>query len=455
MKDFRILRNISFALFLLSVISIQSCDKAFDNISPDKLSTDKDKTPENGQIIEWTDDVTDACKTVCLVAGKHMEVGLVDVTIEGEDLLVTYNILEPGIYLEEVHLDIFTSIEQFKSAKKISGGGAIPGKFKYKKSWSSDEKVAVHSVKIPKSYIAKITGNDEGDDIQTYECFYIATHAALSNDETAWGGLCKESDKGVSLDVAKQFPGANWSVFFEFCPEECVTVIDFTYAWEDLQDKKNDADYNDLVIQSDVLKSSDELKISFLASARGALYDHSFKIKIPMTGIADIFGEPDQDKFTITDDGSYYFITIFPSTKAVLPAENEAEKIYANTDPRDKTCAPTAVAKITFTINENFEYDKTKPYDPYITVWPSKTAGKGDNYDLNIWELHKNDGGSTWTDADDHEYPNGILISDDWKWPLERTHITKPYPAFNKIDAWNELWAEYLKDASLVWTCSE
>ena len=439
-------------MILMGSVFIESCDKRFDHIRPEKFFKHDKKDPKKETLEPWTGTVPDPCKSVCLVAGRHMDVGTVDVAMAGEDLLVTYNILEPGVYLKEIHLDIFTTVEQFKKCRKLSPGGAIPGKFAYKGCWSSDEQLTNHTVKIPSSYLDEIVGDAD--------CFYIATHAALSNGETAWGGLCESSDKGVSLDIAKQFPGANWSVYFEFCPEECSTTIDFTYAWEDLNDESNltnDADYNDLVIQSDVIKSESELKISFLASARGALYDHSFKIRIPMEGIIDIFGVEDPEH-NITNDGTDYTITIFKSTKEAMPDEFIGdENIYANTDPRDNTCS-TASAEITFTINDDFDYDAKRPYDPFITVWPSSKAGEGGSYDLNIWELHISDGtGSTWT-KDGKEYPNGILIPKDWKWPLERQIITGPYPDFSSItDGWNPGWANHpaADYENMVWSCDE
>ncbi len=450
MKNPDLLWKSLLVMIFSSSVFIESCDKRFDGIRPERFIKHDKKDHKKEPPEEWTGKVPDPCKSVCLVAGRHMEVGTVDVAMDGEDLLVTYNITEPGIYLEKIHLDIFANMQQFKCHKKLSHGGAIPGKFSFKASWDEDEKVTVHTVKIPGSYLDDVVGDAS--------CFFIATHAALSNGETAWGGLCERSHWGVSLDIAKQFPGANWSVFFEFCPEECSTVIDFTYAWEDLSEESpltNDADYNDLVIQSDVIKSESELKISFLASARGALYDHSFKIRIPMSGITGIFGVDDPDR-DITDDGKDYIITVFRSTKEVMPDEFiDGTNIYANTDPRDKTCS-TASAEITFTIHDNFDYDPEKPYDPFITVWPSKVAGTGSSYDLNIWELHQSDGtGSVWI-KDGKEYPNGILIPSDWKWPIERQIITGPYPDFSSItDGWNPDWAVNLADESKVWTCDK
>ena len=377
--------------------------------------------------------VADPCKEVCLVAGQNMYAGTVVVGKAGGDVHVTYNLTAPNVYLLEIHLDIFTSVEQLKTMKKLSNGGAIPGKFKFKKAWSAADMKTSYTVVIPESYIQEITGGAD--------CFFIASHAALSNGETAWGGNCDETDWGVSLNNALQFPGANWSVFFEFCMDECVNTVDFTYAFEDLMKDGvdgNDGDYNDLVIKSDVIKTSSELKITMFASARGASYDHAFKIKVPKLGIVGgmdgIFGEA----APVTEDGDNYVITVFSSTKAVLPQENIAPyEFSANTVTTDVTCEPHATTEIIISINGDFAFDPNVPYDPFITVHP----GTPNAYDLNIWELHMLDG-STWLDVDNKEYPNGIIISDNWKWPYEKVNIKAAYSGFSSItDGWNPNWA--------------
>ena len=431
MKYLYKLRNINSVFLLLTVFVIQSCDESDKNLAPNQFDLELSKAPQRSgsNWMDFTGQLPDPCKSVCLVAGQHDYVGTVDVAIDGDYLLVTYNVTEPDIYIEEVHLEIFSSIEELEAAKKISGGGAIPGKFDYKKSWSASDMITMHTVKIP------LSGLDD--------CFFIASHAALSNGETAWGGLCDVSDKGVSLDGAKQFPGRNWSVFFEFCQEECVEEIDFTYAWEDLQNSGNDGDYNDLVIQADVIKSVSELKVTFLASARGAAYDHKFKIKIPMLGIDGIFGEA-----SVVNDGTFYYITVFESTKAALP--EFVNGFSANTFASDVTCTPNGTAEITLTINSDFTFDPLTPYEPFITVYPSGTAGDGINYDLYIWEVS---GGSTWNNGT-NDFPNGILIPRDWEWPLEHQIITGPYPDFGDIITWNVLWADNLVNSALVWSCT-
>lgn len=427
--------KVSFAFMAMTLFLIQGCDQNDQSVVPDEVSL---LTSSSSMDWAYTGEVPDACKSVCLVAGQHMNVGSVDVAFAGGDLFVTYNIFEDGIYIEEIHLDVFASLEAFKAAKKVSNGGAIPGKFAYKMSWDAADMVTTHTVKIPGEYLP-------GD------CFYIAAHAALSNGETAWGGICNEMEDGkVTLVNALQFPGNNWSVYFEFCKDECESPIDFTYAWEDLRNSNNDADYNDLVVKSSVTKSADQLKIDLFAVARGASYDHEFKIKVPMQGVLGIVGDQGVD-----DDGTHYYITVFPSTKTVLPggyAGNPGD-FAANTRAADTDCDPTASATIILSIDGDFVYDETTPYEPFITVWPSGTVGNGNNYDLYIWEVSGTD---TWIGTDTKEYPNGILIPSDWHWPIERTRITVPYPDFSSItDGWNPNWANNLVNSGAVWSCSE
>jgi len=424
---------IFFLSFLMLGFVFNSCENNLDETASDDVSL------KNHHIM------VDPCKEVCLVAGQHMYVGNVMVGEDDGDIYVTFNITEPEIYLLETHVDIFLSETQFKADKKISNGGAIPGKFKFKKSWSMGEMMTSYTVMIPASYVDEVTGGEN--------CFFIATHAALSNGETAWGGICDETDKGVSLGNALQFPGRNWSVYFEFCLDECETTVDFTYAWEDLMKDGadgNDGDYNDLVIKSDVIKTMSELKISFYASARGASYDHAFKIKVPQMGIVGgmggVFGEA-----AIAEDGDDYIITVFASTKAQLPEESiNPYPFAANTVRTDTDCEPHATAEIIISINGDFAFDPNMPYYPFITVHP----GTPNAYDLNIWELDMPNG-DTWTDVGGIEYPNGIIISDDWKWPYEKAHVKTAYSGFMSItDGWNPNWA-ILTDPSNVFdvTC--
>lgn len=442
MKTYKLLLKQAVLVLAIPLFIFTSCDKPSEFTSDEDLELKKGKlkikTPSY-EFTEWTGDLPTPCKQVCLVAGQHMNVGNVNVAVVAEGVLVTYEIIGPDIYINEIHLDIFLNEGAFKAAKKISGGGAIPGKFEYKLSWGTDEQITTHSVVIPNEYIQSITVGED--------CFYIASHASLSNGETAWGGICNASDKGVTLVDALQFPGRNWSVYFKFCMDDCAREIDFTYAWEDLRDEGNDGDYNDLVIQSIVTKKATELKVEFRASARGAAADHAFKIKVPKLGVTGI-----SDDNGYTSDASFYYITVFPHTKAALQPYDDPKNygIHGwsyNTSQYDTDCDPIVSHTITLSIDGDFLYDENKPYEPFITVL------YGFEYDLYVYEV-SGPGSGSWINPDDgKEYPNGIIIPNDWKWPLERTYIKVPYPDFPNItDGWTTTWADNLVNSGATWS---
>ena len=238
----------------------------------------------------------------------------------------------------------------------------------------------------------------------------------------------------MSLDVAKQFPGNNWSVYFEFCKNECTqnVPVDFTYAWEDLIGSANDADYNDLVVQSKLIKTASELKINFMLSARGASFEHKFRFRIPKAGITGVFNSPE-----VTSDATYYYITVFESTSAAFPSGYA--NVYAGLP-----CSPVATQEIVLTLAPSFTYNPAAPYEPYLTVFYAGDPNPA--YELYIYELSGRD---TWTATDGKVYPNGILIPSDWRWPLESINIREPYPNFTSLtEGFTPNWASNLADAS-------
>jgi LruC domain-containing protein len=396
---------------LLLMLAFQSCNKQADQVAPSANAG----APQ-------ANTAPASCKQVTLVAGQHIAVGTVDAAVSNGDLYVTYTVTKPGIYLSEIHLDIFTSIAQLQAAKKLSGGGAIPGKFAYKQVFTTNSKTTTYTVKVPQADVDRLNS----------DCFFIASHAALSNGETAWGGLSRPTSSGVSLDLAKQFPGANWSVYFEFCKSECNKAIDFTYAWEDLNSSTNDSDYNDLVVQSAITKSASELKINFLLTARGASFGHKFQFKIPKAGITGIFGAA-----SYTSDATSYYITVFDNDMVAFPNG------YANVQAGVQ-CAPFVPAAVVLTIDNTFTYNPAVPYEPFISIIYSGSTTPA--YDLYIYEVSHRD---TWTSAAGKTYPNGILIPSDWRWPLEGINITVPYPNFTSLtDGFTPTWANTLADAS-------
>lgn len=405
---------------------------AFSSCQKENLPLDADTST---QAISTNSLNTTALPTPCiqrsLVAGQNTIVGTVDVAVgQNGDMYLTYNITKPNVYLLEVHADIFKTVEQFKAAKKISGGGAVPGKFKFSSSFSGQSKTTSYTVVVPKAYVDQNSVNGK---------LNIVTHAALSTGDTAWAGMVTNGTKGTSLVNASQFPGANWSVYFTFDVLEC-NGVDFTFAWEDLQNQGNDGDYNDLVVQANVLRNGEDLKLTFKLVARGAFNDHQFKIRIPKTGITSILGTADQSSYT--EEGNDYIITLFSSTKFALPANIGSTFDQVNVF-NQFACVPFAVKEITLKVNSDFVFNTSKPYSPFISVYPSGAAPYGGgNYDLTIFEFTGQD---TWTSPSNAVYPNGIIIPRTWRWPLEGVNITGPYPSFPANN-----WASNLANASLT-----
>lgn len=394
-------------------VSFQSCKKEADVSDGDK------STP-----------IPEPCIQRCLVAGQNMNVGTVDVAMNvAGDLVLTYYITTPNVYLLETHADIFTSLEQFRKDGKLTDDGAVPGKFAYKKSFKRQDKITSYTVLVPKAYADRYSSSG---------CVSIATHAALSNGETAWAGICSDTEEGTSFQNALQFPGNNWSVYFNFCLKEC-NERDFTFAWEDLRNEGNDADYNDLIIQADVIRTGNDLNLKFFTTARGAGVDHSFKIKIPKDGILSIQGINGEPAPAYTSDESNYTVTIFASTKAALPSNDVLP--HTNTFPY-LDCVPYGKKEILVKVDNSFKYNTSKPYQPFISVFPSRQAGVGESYDLSIFEFS---GQHTWVSPDGKIYPNGILIPRDWHWPVEQQHITGPYPDFPQAN-----WAANVANPSLT-----
>ena len=375
------------------------------------------------------------CTSVCLVAGKNMLVGTVGAAMVGEDLLVTYNVTKPGVFLLEIHLDVFTSEAQLIADGKVKKGNAAPGQFAFKKSFSLGDQKQEYTVTVPKAYLD--LKNPEGKD-----CFFVATHAALSNNETAWGGLCSDTRTGTSVTTARQFSGNNWGVYFQFCKSDCSTTpVAFTYAWEDLNEDGpgNDRDYNDLVIKSSMTQSGKIMTLNFIAAARGAFFDHKFSIKIPKLHITGTVSSPD-GPVTVTSDATYHYITVFASTKDALPGVGGSGS-FANTSASEN-CVPLAQRLIVLE-TDGFDFSTmTYMFEPFITVTPPFQGSVP--YDLYIHAVSMakaNGRDDTWVTADGQRYPNGILIPTDWRWPLESMPITSPYPNFTSLTAgFNPLW---------------
>ncbi|WP_296618389.1 LruC domain-containing protein [Marivirga sp.] len=393
---------------------------------------------ENEAFSPYNAAVLDGCFETCLIAGQHTVAGNMQVMHDKEYLYVTYNVTQEGVYLKEVHLDLFNDDNDFTDVPH-KNGNPIPGKFEYKMEWEDGDMQTSHTVKINRSD----AGLDEID------CINIAAHAALSNGETAWGGVCEDPQ---SFD----FPGKNWATYFKYCFPVC--TVDFTYAWEDINrdnqngNLRNDADFNDLVIQAnqEIIKNAESstLKLKFTAIARGANYNHAFKVNIPITGDYSLDGGN-----TIQNASGTLTLMVFNNTKADIPANNQGRYEFgANT--WDVNCLETNTKEFEIIVyGELGKYTnglRASVLDPFITVKSVRP-----NYDLHIWEITGNDSDDTfqfidlkgvYPEGEGKHFPNGIIIPEDWQWPVETQNIWGPYNSFSDIDSWDTNW--YLGGAS-------
>ena len=247
----------------------QQCTPAGDEAGP---TTNLQK--ETNMHIEWNWDglIPSQCKSVCLISGGN-NIGHFDVSRQDNDLILTFNLNDEDVYFNSLHLDIFKDIDTYKSSDKFVNNKPDITKFAYRWLLDSASHFSKQSVKIPADFLSGLVADNN--------CFYIVAQGTLQDGNAVWAAACNEGYGGINYSGVRKFSSSGNSTFFEFCLDDCQDDVDFTYAWEDnIDGRQNDADYNDLVVQSDVVKQPDELSLTFILKARGARFDHSFKIKL-------------------------------------------------------------------------------------------------------------------------------------------------------------------------------
>lgn len=348
-------------------------------------------------------------QSACLIANGRTKVGTVDTELDGKgNLLITYT---SSVRIEEVHADVFSTLNAFSAAGKLFCGIPLPNRFAYEQS--SCRSVYTYTLTVPASVVSCLPAN-----------FNVVAYAELCNGQKAWGGSCTQTcGNGGPGD----FPGPGYATYFGFEKKQCSQDISFTYAWEDLINQYNDLDYNDLVIQSKVLytnnSSTKKLDLTFIAQARGASFDHKFKFRIPKTGVSSVVGAA-----AVEDRDGYYYVTVFESTKTVLPGTTN--NVTANTVATEPYRTPVAKS-VTVMLNSAYVYNSAKPYEPFITVYTSGNVSDPTPpvYDLYVKGITNRAGMDAFVyPADGKTYPNGIMIPADWRWPLEMQIISGPYP---------------------------
>jgi hypothetical protein len=133
-------------------------------------------------------------ETVTLVAGQHIDSGLVIVSNDANFIYVEYATNDPWSLIE-AHLAIADSLGGIPQTKK---GNPIPGRFPYSATFNPE--VTDYIFTVP------IGGFTAG------ESLYIAAHGVVvssaGGSETAWGA-------GIG------FPGANWATYLQYTVQSC------------------------------------------------------------------------------------------------------------------------------------------------------------------------------------------------------------------------------------------
>jgi hypothetical protein len=138
---------------------------------------------EDTQDCNWAGNIT-----VDLIAGQYTDIGSVTAEIVGDNLIVTYN-AEDGFLLYETHLNVSV----------VPIGDSTPGQFPFKHDELGGVTTDVYV--IPLSTFGLSNPCVECDECNEY--LYIASHAAVSDGETAWG-------QGMEIDDNT----GNWAMYF-------------------------------------------------------------------------------------------------------------------------------------------------------------------------------------------------------------------------------------------------
>ena len=221
-------------------------------------------------------------------------------------------------------------------------------------------------------------------------------------------------------------------------------------AYEDLYPSPGDADYNDFVMAFQAAESYnangelETINMSFIPVARGAGYNHSAHL--------DLNGElwNSQNVSTITDE-MFSGDAIIKATYTNLNNGTQIEKFYKK-DQRDVALFYNTRATLDGFANVYDDDNITAPLwktdvqvilaNPELNTHADRGSIEDDDYriylnvkntnkDIDLYTVNPNDGM-----IDANGYPFGLIVPDNWQWPLERVHIDSAYPHFEDYRAW-------------------
>jgi len=222
-----------------------------------------------------------------------------------------------------------------------------------------------------------------------------------------------------------------------------------TMAFEDLYPNPGDADYNDMVVKFNISESYNEqnnlesMHLEFVPLARGAGYNHQLLLSLDgtlddsrnvTTETAAAFVGDAEVKVTRlnlhnnTGTVSYYNpwedVTLFRNTRATLEG---FANVYAGADyvdPKIKTMVDITIAAPTLNPYANRLAPDLPPYRPFLHVLNT-------NKDIDIAAVNGGDGM-----IDSNGYPFGVVVPEEWAWPLEGVDINTVYPYFAEYRQW-------------------
>lgn len=239
------------------------------------------------------------------------------------------------------------------------------------------------------------------------------------------------------------------------CGQQTITMTEQESEWafvayEDLYPNPGDADYNDFVMafqSSEAYNANGELEtinMSFLPVARGAGYNHS--------AMLDLNGEIwNSHNVTTITDAMFEGDAVIKATYTNLENGNQIEKYYRK-DHRDVELFYNTRATLDGFANVFENEDTTTPIwktdveitlaNPELNALADRGAIGDDSYrlylnvhntnnDIDLHTVNPYDGM-----IDENGYPFGIIVPENWQWPLERVHIDSVYPYFSDYRDW-------------------
>ncbi len=213
----------------------------------------------------------------------------------------------------------------------------------------------------------------------------------------------------------------------------------YTITFEDLYPNVGDGDFNDFIsdINVEFAQTGDnveKIRISYLALARGGIYDHALRTDLDFIGVANIEKRTYDGEGNLKDtstrqaeDGAV--LEPFPSTKAAFGGLD-----YANTK-EGETYVEGDLVIIDITLSEpgsNPVAGVEGPFDTYLHVHDT-----GEDIHL------PHEGG----DYDENGFPFALLVPGSWDWPWDTVFIEDAYPLFEdwRLSGYNSSinWFDY------------